>query len=284
MVEPLSNSQKQLRNKKLAAMTDLELLDWIDACEKMERSGAVKSIRAWSRFGRNAREELAHRRMTEAEYFGFHEPGPMLEFLKGKVSERKLRLFACACCRRIQHLFVDERSLNAVRVGELYADDLTDRFELVAARNAARDAQRQLNFLPDDVRSRAAGAAQDVTRDTGMSAASNCYCETSRAMNSEDTNHCNPAELRQQTLIVECLFGNPFKQTPIDFSWLRGKDDVVVELARRIYSEPAFDQLPDLADALESVGCAEIEILDHCRKPGPHFRGCWVVDFLLGLN
>ena len=49
-----------------------------------------------------------------------------------------------------------------------------------------------------------------------------------------------------------------------------------------IYEDRAFNRLPLLADALEDAGCADAEVLAHCRGPGPHDRGCWVVDLLLG--
>ena len=56
----------------------------------------------------------------------------------------------------------------------------------------------------------------------------------------------------------------------------------VVQLAQSIYDDRAFDRLPILADALEEAGCTDAAILDHCRGPGPHVRGCWAVDLLLG--
>src|SRR5262249_6953193 len=58
----------------------------------------------------------------------------------------------------------------------------------------------------------------------------------------------------------------------------------VVGLARSIYERRAFSDLPILADALEEAGCAEHEILDHCRGPGIHVPGCWVVDLVLGAR
>jgi hypothetical protein len=72
------------------------------------------------------------------------------------------------------------------------------------------------------------------------------------------------------------LIGNPFH--PIDFRW-RTAD--VTGLARGIYDDRAFDRLPILADALTDAGCDEPTILEHCREPGPHYRGCWVVDAVL---
>jgi len=53
-------------------------------------------------------------------------------------------------------------------------------------------------------------------------------------------------------------------------------------LAQRIYEDRTFEHLPILADALEDAGCTEATILDHCRGPGPHVRGCHVLDVLLG--
>jgi len=49
-----------------------------------------------------------------------------------------------------------------------------------------------------------------------------------------------------------------------------------------VYDERAFDLMPVLGDALEDAGCTDRAILDHCRSPGPHVRGCWVVDLILG--
>ncbi len=56
----------------------------------------------------------------------------------------------------------------------------------------------------------------------------------------------------------------------------------VVRIARAIYAERRWQDLPVLADALEEAGCADREILDHCRRTGEHGPGCWVIDLLLG--
>ena len=53
-------------------------------------------------------------------------------------------------------------------------------------------------------------------------------------------------------------------------------------MAQTIYDQRTYDRLPVLADALEAPALPDAEILSHCRRPGPHVRGCWIVDLLLG--
>ena len=75
------------------------------------------------------------------------------------------------------------------------------------------------------------------------------------------------------------IFGNPFRPVTADPRWLTS---TAVALARAIYDERAFDRLPILADALEEAGCDNADVLAHCRGDGPHVRGCWAVDLVLG--
>jgi hypothetical protein len=86
------------------------------------------------------------------------------------------------------------------------------------------------------------------------------------------------------TLDVECisLAKNWCRERwlpSVDSSWLTS---TVIALARGINDERAYERLPILADALQDAGCDYADILDHCRGPGPHVRGCWVVDLVLG--
>jgi hypothetical protein len=67
--------------------------------------------------------------------------------------------------------------------------------------------------------------------------------------------------------------------TAIDPSWRR---PLVLAMARTIYDEHSFDDVPILADALEEAGCEDETMLEHCRSRGLHARGCWVIDALLG--
>jgi hypothetical protein len=92
--------------------------------------------------------------------------------------------------------------------------------------------------------------------------------------NNEHTKHCQ---------LLRCIIANPFRPPPqLDSAWLAWNDGAVRKMAQAIYDERAFDRLPLLADALEEAGCTDAATLAHCRGPGEHVRGCWVVDLLLG--
>jgi hypothetical protein len=98
--------------------------------------------------------------MTEAEWLACTDPHLMLEFLKGTASDRKLRLFGAACCRRIWHLLTDEWSRGAVEVGELLADGLVAETEANAVGEAAAEAANAVEGKPYEVLWRAATAAE----------------------------------------------------------------------------------------------------------------------------
>ena len=72
---------------------------------------------------------------------------------------------------------------------------------------------------------------------------------------------------------------NPFHPVAFSPSW---RTEAVVGLARTMYESRDFAALPVLADALDDAGCDQPDILAHCRGPGLHVRGCWVVDLVLG--
>jgi len=80
---------------------------------------------------------------------------------------------------------------------------------------------------------------------------------------------------------IRDIFGNPFRPVAFDPAW---QSETVVALATGIYAERAFERMPILADALEEAGCDNTDILNHCRGDGPHVRGCWVVDLVLGKS
>lgn len=90
-----------------------------------------------------------------------------------------------------------------------------------------------------------------------------------------------PHLYRWLSRLVREIFGNPFR--PVAFS-PECRTDTVVTLARQMYESRDFSARPILADALEDANCTEEAILAHCRGPGPHVRGCYVVDTILSMT
>jgi hypothetical protein len=79
--------------------------------------------------------------------------------------------------------------------------------------------------------------------------------------------------------MIRDTFGNPFHPISFSLSW---RSETALVLAAQMYESRDFSPMPVLADALQDAGCVNADILDHCRGPGLHVRGCWVVDRLLG--
>ena len=229
--------------------------------------------------------------MTEQEWLACTDPAPMLEFLLDNASARKLRLFAGACCRRIWHLIQDSRSQKALQVTERYADGLVGQSQQVNAADQALDAAAAdaeghngqeadavaaAAYTPPHVIASAYAAAwarADAISLTGSTPQANYEAATRVAFT---------LERAVQADLIRDIFGNPLRSVAVDLACLAWNDGAVRKMAQAIYDERAFDRLPLLADALEDAGCTEAEILAHCRGPGPHVRGCWVVDLVLG--
>jgi hypothetical protein len=94
-----------------------------------------------------------------------------------------------------------------------------------------------------------------------------------------------------QMVLLRCIFGNPFRPVTLDPAWFAWNDGAVRKMAQAAYDQRAMPsghldaaRLAVSADALEDAGCGQAEILAHLRCPGPHVRGCWVIDLLLGKN
>jgi hypothetical protein len=222
--------------------------------------------------------------MTEAEWLDCTDPKLMLEFLRGKASERKLRLFAVGCCRRVRGLLTSEKSRKAVEVAERYVDGQTGQSELLGAvRGAEREAASSCGpgFGYDAVAAViAAGDPNTTSVDAALLAAHNAVNAAGGPSLHRRTAFM--AERSGQVRLLRCIIGNPFRPVSIQASLLAWSDGTPVRIGQAIYEERAFDRMPILADALEDAGCTDPTILDHCRGPGEHVRGCWVVDLLLG--
>jgi hypothetical protein len=79
--------------------------------------------------------------------------------------------------------------------------------------------------------------------------------------------------------LFRCVFGNPFRSLAFSPEW---RTSTVLALASQMYDSRDFSATPILGDALQDAGCENSAILDHCRGPGPHCRGCWLMDLVLG--
>jgi hypothetical protein len=211
--------------------------------------------------------------MTEQEWWQAADPNPMLHLLWGKASDRKFRLFSVACCRRIWHLFTDERSKKAVEVVERFADGVTDEAALKEAREAAWTAR---DIYPSRA-ARAAVAAASNSRQTAWAAG--------RAVKVHGGEQKWAAEMQAQASLIRDLLGPlPFRPITINPAWLTCHGGLLVSMAQRMYDSRDFSDMPVLADALEEAGCTNPDILGHCRSGGEHVRGCWVIDSLLGKS
>jgi hypothetical protein len=236
--------------------------------------------------------------MTEQEWLECADPTRMLEFLRGNVSDRKLRLFFIACCRRIWHLLTDEKSRRALIVLESYTEGSATIKELYAAAHDAQIATNECannSYVPGAVRdalglSLSIGETEDDTQpevvgvpvESGVPMVASWavgYALHPKGMGCDAWDRCVKAEQVYQCRLLRDIFGNPFRPVTINPAW---RTPTVLSLAQAIYDERAFDRLPILADALEDAGCTDASILEHCRSGGGHVRGCWVVDLLLG--
>jgi len=231
--------------------------------------------------------------MTEQEWLECAEPWRMLEqlrhgSLRRNVSDRGLRLFGVWCCRRIQHLMIDRRSQVAVDKAEQFAEGTGTLPELDAFGMDAYGVIYENDEVQDSQPHRSAayaasGSAGGDAWEAAQAAANNSAeaafepHEGQPEMSDADYR----AAVAPEVAVLRDLVGNPFRPVTADPSWLTATVDA---LATAIYDERAFDRLPILADALEDAGCTNADILNHCRQPGEHVRGCWVVDLVLGKS
>ena len=217
--------------------------------------------------------------MTEAEWLACDNAVQMLAFLRetNNLDERRNRLSGVALCRRVWHLLTDPRSRDAVEVAERWADREATPEELDAAFEAAFDVFAAYREQGGEVAPGwAACAAADISHPD----------EAAEAVARAAAHAGGEGEATAQAGIMKCVFGNPFRRLTVDAGWLT---PTVANLAPVTYEERALpsgeldpQRLAVLADALEDAGCADPGLLGHLRSPGPHVRGCWALDLVLG--
>lgn len=207
--------------------------------------------------------------MTEEEWLACTEPRLMLRL--GKATERKLRLFACACCRRIWQIMAYDEEREAVEVLERYLDGLLDDFDL-------RHAYDVLDGSGDTRAGPAYYALHRYDFTECAEAAAFAVFEHSLFVNHEEATAqaAEAAERQQQAILLRHLVGNPFHPCRASDSW----PAIVLQLADALYN--GEDCGLALHDALVEAG--QPDLADHFRQEQTHPKGCWVVDLVLGKS
>jgi hypothetical protein len=255
--------------------------------------------------------------MDEAEWLACSDPEPMLESLKGKFSDRKLRLFTCACVRHVWPLLRAVQGPEAVMAGEGYAEGLVEERKLEAVSrkiaaaysSAKADLRRAYGASRDEGEAgfavaRALDAARAAVSKNSYRGAQEASVRVAHAAGTEAARAGAPATYdepetygaaemdgrqrayRYQAALLRDIFGNPFRPVVFDIAW---RTPIVVALATAAYEERSLpagtldhERLAVLADALQESGCTDAEILSHLGIPsGPHVRGCWALDAIL---
>jgi hypothetical protein len=239
--------------------------------------------------------------MNEQDWLTSSDPVLLMCGLQDRISSRKYNLFEIACAE----------SMSATWPDPLCRDYL-DRMSRLVEGNVGTDKEdEEFDRLTDEIRELAQLAnerAEAVFAERGeLDPAVHDAVRTSVALEllnflvsdvaewwyvlpalSESDPSTLPSEeakillldvYRDHLPLLRCIVGNPFRPVACDPSW---RTATAVGLAEVIYAERAFDRLPILADALEDAGCTHPGVLAHCRGDGPHARGCWVVDLVLG--
>lgn len=233
--------------------------------------------------------------MTEAEWLACTDPDRMLDFLSGKVSDRKLQLFAVGwCLQRVSGSLemtchaagggTDQLSEagNATVAACRYAVETTERLADGQSSEAERiAAEAALRRLPDwgnwDLLLWYMRALSLWAVSTGGQHRLSLPPEAPYAAGS--ANARNAHDRSHQAILLRDIFRGPLRSVTFLPAWLT---PTVISLARTIYDQRAFERMPELADALETAGCNDAQVLGHCKEPGPHVRGCWLVDIVLG--
>lgn len=226
--------------------------------------------------------------MIEAKWLACADPWQMVRFLGDRLSERKMRLFGCACIRQYWELLQEPRCKEAVEIAEGYADHLLPRERLLAAYVRAKALAKHWvstsmpeNYLRSAVRDAVNPAINRTIASLLNTVRWAAVCDQRNGTWERECTVRTEAAGRQAQLLRE-IVGKATSPAPINSAWLVWHDSAVVRIAEGIQTDRRFENMPILADALEEAGCDKPDILQHCRSGGQHVRGCWVLDLLLG--
>jgi hypothetical protein len=219
----------------------------------------------------------------------------MLAFLNGKASDRKLRLFAVACVQRVLPLLPEEPYRRIVQLAERYADGTAALKELApfveispldfttyVPLDASRAFKAAAYAVLGTVNPQFQRGGWALSKNAAIAIAWDAVGVAKRAADAEAWatawNAAEAAELGNQSDILRDLC-NPFRPASRNQTLLHPD---VIAVARQMYDDQAFQRMAELANVLEKAGSNNPDLLNHCRQPGIHVRGCWLVDYILG--
>jgi hypothetical protein len=219
--------------------------------------------------------------MTEEEWLSTPNPERLSQYLAETASDRTLTLLAAACCRRLMPWNKQSRVLEALCRVERYADgELAGSTMEKWSRQMWRAMRSTRNS--QDIICWAVGVACGPRRSPEFVNHWQSMVRSARGFSPELVQEL-PTLVR---VTLHEIVGNPFHSVSIDPAWLT---TTVTDLATVAYNERFLQsgeldtaRLAVLADALEEASCSNPDILGHLRSHGPHVRGCWAVDLLLG--
>ncbi|MFO0805086.1 MAG: hypothetical protein U0791_18425 [Gemmataceae bacterium] len=227
--------------------------------------------------------------MTEAEWLAATDPVPMLDYLRGKSSDRKLRLFDIGCCQRLSRIIENEPAwVGGLDAAEQFADGKIGASELGRWHEEISNWEGSLaDFrLPLIQTHGSLFAVTLLERDDSSHGVqySVRLAMTELAVELEGAacvQRVSEEQSQVSSRLLREIIGNPFRPVTFAPDW---RTSTVAAIARGMYESRDFSPMSLLADALQDAGCDNEDILNHCRSNGPHVRGCWVVDLILAKN
>lgn len=217
--------------------------------------------------------------MDISEWEQSNYPRGMLEFVQSKTNDRKMRLFACACCRRFWDVLPDDRCRRFIETVEKYADGLVSDADLDRAYFAAEDAAKETGNVHADNLIGLYGACATYEYQDSMRGV---IAERAAKLMASDSPYGITAEQAAQSTILRDIIGPaPFENCTFEPAYRVAE---AIAIAREMYEACVFLNLQRLSEVLQHCGCANSTLLSHCQQVSPHVKGCWVVDLVLGLQ